>query len=418
MPDIKGEDSLYGKHKAKKQKTSDPSSASNLTFSATLSSLIEQGSGETTSETSHGRARPSKNPKPDIFAKPNKGAQQRIAADSLNNDTGQVHKGSLAIGGVDAGTLAKSKRRMEEKTRLYNEMKKGSHLTGDSSDEEDLSRPEDRLARLRRKEKEGLVDFDRKWAEAEEKREGKDGTGSSDEASDNDNASIISYEDEFGRTRRGTRAEAARADRTKKDESNERYTRERWQPSRPDNLIHGVTVQTEAFNPEANIAAQMAHIAKRRDRSPTPEEQHYNADSEVRNRGVGFFNFSQDEEERKKQMEGLTKARTETEQARSSLALKQSEKQNERDEYRKTREKQILELQTHAMCGLLDKEVLGKGLAPSEWVVQEPPAPEAENVPCREKFNFDPDSSKMYNLPKCECPRHKTAEPPSLPADQ
>lgn len=410
----KTDSSLYGKPRAKKQKTTESLSTSNLSFSTTLSSLIKQGTGESSSDLSHGRARPSKTPKPDIFAKPNKGAQQRIASDLSDDSSTQIHKNSLTIGGVDAATLRKSKLKMEEKARMYNELKRGSHITGESSDEEDPSGPEDYLARLRRKEKEGLVDFDRKWADEEEKREKEH--GSSEEEADDDNASIISYEDEFGRSRRGTRAEAARANRTKMEESNDRHTRERWQPARPDNLIHGVTVQTEAFNPEANIAAKMAHIATRRDRSPTPEEKHYNADSEVRNRGVAFFNFSQDETERKKQMKGLTKARAETEQARRELAHKQEEKQKERDEYRQAREKQLLELQTNAMLDILGRDMVKTEMAPSEWVVYDPPAPKSSDgpAPCRQPLIIDSETTRIYKLPKCECPHHDVAESTKL----
>ena len=344
--------SLYGKPKASSNKRREITSSSNLAFTTQLSSLIAQNSHSA----SRGRPRPSKPGKSDVFAKQNKGAQKRAAADLQDDDHDvfkQTHKSSRDIGTIDDATFGRAKRRMEEKARMYNDMKKGLYLEGDSSDEDaDVSRessgPKDYFARLRRKEKEGLVDFDRKWVDEErKKRDGGDESEQSEE--DDDNASIISYEDEFGRSRRGTRAEAARAARTKEEEANHgRSAQERWKPARPENLIHGVTVQTEAFNPDATVASHMAHLATRRDRSPTPPEKiHYDADGEVRNRGMGFYAFSRDEEERKKQMEELSKAREETQRQREKACAKDAAYQAIIDDRRKQiaelRQKRLLE---------------------------------------------------------------------------
>ncbi|EKV05999.1 hypothetical protein PDIG_81960 [Penicillium digitatum PHI26] len=291
------QDSLYGQPRSKKNKTEQTSSS--LAFTSQLSSLIAQNA---TSAPSRGRQRPSKNPKSDIFSKHNKGTQKRAVADLADDNRAvkQVHRSTQDIGSVDANTLARSRRRMQEKVRLYDDMKKGLHFTGDSDDDDmpvDPSDPDAYLARLRRKEKEVLVDFDLKHSNEEPLKQ---------EESDNDNASIISYEDDLGRSRRGTRAEAAEAARAKDEEAGGRASQERWRPTRPENLIYGEVVQTEAFNPDANIASHMSHLAARRDRSPTPpEKKHYDAEAEIRNRGTGFYNFSTDEEERKQQMEEL-----------------------------------------------------------------------------------------------------------------
>lgn len=313
--------SLYGKPRDKTKKSNDTPSSSNLAFTSQLSSLIAQDS----KTSSRGRSRPSKAPKSDLFTKSNKGAKKRAAADlQPDDDSAQQHQSSYDIGTVDDATLGRSKRRMTEKVRMYNDLKKGLYLTGEESDDDKPgqgSRPEDYTARLRRKEREGLVDFDRKWADEERKK--KDNSDEEDDSDeDDDNASIISYEDEFGRSRRGTRAEASRAAHTKDAEENHgRSTQERWKPSRPDNLIYGVTVQAEAFNPDTNVASQMAELAARRDRSPTPPEtSHYDAEAEVRNRGTGFYAFSRDEGERKKQMDALLKARGETQAQRDQRA--------------------------------------------------------------------------------------------------
>ncbi|KAI9041272.1 CCDC174 family protein [Aspergillus affinis] len=343
-------DSLYGIPRPKTSSTSKSSapSASNLAFTTTLSSLISQDSKDastTSSSTRSGRPRPSKSNKSDIFARHNKGAQKRAAADLRDDENGvfQTHQRTEDIGGADTAALHRSKRRMQEKARVYEELKGGAYLAADSDDEEDgygrggeTGSTDQYFARLRRKEREGLVDFDRKWADAEREK----GSGSEEEsdAEDDDNASVVSYEDELGRTRRGTRAEAARAARAKADEESGQRSnmQERWRPSRPENLIYGETVQAEAFNPSATAASQMSYLATRRDRSPTPPgETHYDADAEVRNRGTGFYAFSKDETVRRQQMEELVSARDETQRAREARQKRKAEREQVKDERRK-----------------------------------------------------------------------------------
>lgn len=50
-----------------------------------------------------------------------------------------------------------------------------------------------------------------------------------------------------------------------------------------------------------------------------PLNIHYDASSEVRAKGAGFYQFSGDEQTRKRQMEELKKAREETEQTRQEV---------------------------------------------------------------------------------------------------
>ncbi|KAE8387759.1 hypothetical protein BDV23DRAFT_160450 [Aspergillus alliaceus] len=325
--------SLYGisRSKATPQSQSDAPSSSTLAFTTALSSLISKDTDSST----RGRPRPSKSNKSDIFTRHNKGAQKRAAADIHNDDSHQTHQRTQDIGGLDTATLHRSKRRMEEKARMYEDLKKGLYLAADSDSEEDTK--DKYLDRLRRREKEGLVDFDRKWADVERgKGSGSDGDEDKEEERDDDNASIVSYEDELGRTRRGTRAEAAHAAQLREGGNERGDPRERWRPSRPDNLIYGATVQSEAFNPDAGMAAQMSYLAKRRDRSPTPpEEMHYDADAEVRNRGTGFYAFSKDDNLRKQQMEELMNARGETQRERDGRRERKAERERVKDERRK-----------------------------------------------------------------------------------
>ncbi|KAL5357712.1 hypothetical protein BJX96DRAFT_172786 [Aspergillus floccosus] len=324
---------LYGTRKRAKSPSSTPSS-STLAFTTTLSSLIAKDS-EAGSSSGGARPRPSKAPKSDLFARPNKGAAKRAAADLATDEhdyARQTHQRTADLGAVDAATLHRSKRRMEEKARMYEDMQRGLYLAAESSDEE-KDTGDAYLSRLRRKEREGLVDFDRKWAdEGAASPSDEEGEGEGDD----DNASIVSYEDELGRTRRGTRAEAARAAREKeqaqRDGDDRGNYQERWRPSRPDNLIYGATVQTEAFH----TSGAMADLAARRDRSPTPPgEMHYDAEAEVRNRGTGFYAFSKDEEERRRQMEELMSARDETQREREARRARRIVRERARDERRK-----------------------------------------------------------------------------------
>lgn len=50
-----------------------------------------------------------------------------------------------------------------------------------------------------------------------------------------------------------------------------------------------------------------------------PQDQHYDASKENRAKGAGFYQFSGDEEARRKQMEELKAARVETEERRKTV---------------------------------------------------------------------------------------------------
>ena len=90
----------------------------------------------------------------------------------------------------------------------------------------------------------------------------------------------------------------------------------------------------------------MARLAAQRDLSPEPEFTHYDADAEVRNRGTGFYAFSRDEEERKKQMEALKKAREETQLRRDKLAARAAQREADLED----RRRQIQELRNRRLA--------------------------------------------------------------------
>lgn len=285
---------LYGARPKGRAKAKEISSSSTLAFSSTLSHLIKNSSAES-SKSAAGRPRPHKE---DIFKTHNKNVKKRALKDLEEADFAQNHRGRTAEEkDEDAAAWKRTKRRMEEKARLYDALKRG--------DVEDV---DDRYG----------VDFDRKWAD----QQAKGSTASSDSSSDDDDDSdeaeeLVEYVDEFGRTRKGTRAEAAREERRKRTLAADEPDRFTARPSMPSNLIYGDAVQTQAFNPDATIAQQMAELAAKRDKELTPPpDVHFDGRAEVRQRGMGFFNFSKDEQERREQMARMESERQETERVR------------------------------------------------------------------------------------------------------
>ncbi|KAF3483807.1 uncharacterized protein GIQ15_03131 [Arthroderma uncinatum] len=353
--------SLYGIRRPKSEASKkDLASSSTLAFTTHLSSLIAKESKAPSSHssdvesvpastTSHGRARKSR--KPDIFSVHNKGAQKRAAADISNDNAAlQIHKRGIDIGEVDDAVLNRSRRKMLEKTKLYDELRKGEYLAEGDSDSDEGGQHEGHFSTIRRADKNSLVNFDRKWAE--DRESGKD----LEERPDEDHT-LVEYEDEFGRTRSGTKAEAAEAlQNRQRQQTASAANREEVEqdmrpslvpsvarPSRPSNVIYGSTIQAAAFNPDENIAAQMSKLSKKRDRSPTPPpETHYNAEAEIRTRGTGFYAFSNDEEIRKKEMEDFMAARGETTVERDRATTKKEA----RDKAKQERRKKIEELRS------------------------------------------------------------------------
>lgn len=290
---------LYGQRSSKKQKR-DAALSSSLDFTAQLTSLMSNtaGAGATTS----GRPRPKKESKEDIF----RGKPKRQVG-KPGDESKLVLK---EVVGMEEETqqLARARRRMEDKARKYAAMKRGDYVAGEN-------------------EAAPLIDFDRKWAETEE---GKKDYSSSSDDEDGDGDEMVDYEDEFGRLRRGTKAEKERMERQARRGllGAEELERMSARPSAPANLIHGDAVQTMAFNPED--ADKMEELARKRDRSATPPEQrHYDADWEIRTKGTGFYKFSKDEAAREREMRELAEERGRTEGERRG---KEGEKERRRRE--------------------------------------------------------------------------------------
>ncbi|KAI1632791.1 hypothetical protein F4809DRAFT_63281 [Biscogniauxia mediterranea] len=329
---------LYGQRPAKKQKKEIPLSSS-LAFTSQLSSLISSNSASApAASASSGRPRPSKS-KDDIFSikakrKPGKGKGK----DDGDDDDRSHDKKKLKLKDVhgteeEKQDFARARRKMEEKARLYAAMKRGDYIA-----KENESAP--------------LVDFDRKWAEKHpDDEEGEGGgpssSGSDNESSDNDNDrehdsnELIEYQDEFGRTRRGTRAEVTRLQRRRArvalaTSELERMSARAPQPE-PSRLIYGDVVQDAAFDPEAPTRARMADLAEGRDREPTPPaDAHFDGGAEIRTKGVGFYQFSRDDAAaRQREMEELAREREETERARKERAAGREARRREIEERRR-----------------------------------------------------------------------------------
>jgi hypothetical protein len=303
---------LYGIRKPKNT-PKELSSSTSLAFSSTLSSLLSSSSNSST-RTTAGRPRPNKT-KDDIFSKHNRDAKKRAARDIQDGDDDQTQDTLTTrdIGMVDASVLHRSKKKLEAKAKIYNRMKRGEH------NEED----------------DGLIDFDRKWAEKQ--AEGDLGT-SSDSEGDEDDGAIVDFEDEYGRTKRGTKAEAERMERRKRNQllGAEELDRMSARPAMPSNLIYGDTVQVMAFNPDEPITTKMNELARKRDRSLTPPDmKHYEADKEIRTKGVGFYSFSKDESLRGEEMQALERERLETERVRAEKEEKIAKRKREIEERRK-----------------------------------------------------------------------------------
>jgi hypothetical protein len=304
-------ESLYGTKNPSKTKLKPPSHNSTLSFTSNLSALISS-SKPTTLTPIHARPKPSST-KPSIFTTHNKNVKKRSLADMAD----QQHKTKADLDSVSASELHRSKRKMAEKVRLYNAMKRGEHIGRPSESD--------------------LVDFDRKWADRQASPHSQPGSEDESEYSSessaphqNDTTSeekTASYIDEFGRLIKTTPREAKRAQRRLarttaiSNAASSSLADSAAHPEAPSNIIYGDTIQHQAFNPDRVIQEQMVELAKKRDKESTPPpKSHYDANAEIRNRGTGFYAFSQDQELRQEEMEGLERERLRTEAARKEKA--------------------------------------------------------------------------------------------------
>ena len=298
--------SLYGiPRPTKKSSGKEISSSGSLAFTSQLSSLISTGNVQS-SRSSSGRSRSKKE---DIFSTHNKGSKKRALKD-LEPDASSFEQKHTTNGeALDAAIWHRNKRKMEDKARLYAAMKRG-----DLEDEEGKH----------------MVDFDKKWAESGTAN--KDGEESEDDDSETEEEQVA-WVDEFGRARTGTRTQMVRDQRTRQLQD---QIEERARPAAPTNIIYGDTVQADAFNPDSDATDRMATLAAKRDRSLTPPpDMHFDSSKEVRHKGVGYMQFSQDADERRKQMQNLEADRAETERRRADREMRTTDRKEQVEKRRR-----------------------------------------------------------------------------------
>ncbi|KAK1759503.1 hypothetical protein QBC47DRAFT_315965 [Echria macrotheca] len=347
---------LYGRPPPKKQRRELAISGS-LDFTSQLSSLLaaQTSTTPTTSSTSSAigpavvpaRPRASKLKSGDLSSVKVKRKHQD------NTETQSANKLTLKdpVGTEDEKAEREhARRRMESKARLYAAMQRGDYIGREI----------------------GLVDFDRKWAESKDKKNGGaadssssdlDSSSSDNEAGDaqdpNIDTELVEYEDEFGRLRRGTRAEKLRYERriARGHASTAELDRMSARPRAPENIILGDAVQAEAFVVRDEQA--MEELARKRDRSATPPPaEHYRADREIRTKGVGFYAFSRDEEVRTKEMQALEAERARTEALRKEREDKAAARRKEIEARRRELEERRAKKMADSFLDGLGKDLL------------------------------------------------------------
>jgi len=193
---------------------------------------------------------------------------------------------------LDRRTVESTRAALERKTKIYEKLKKGQSGGLNEAQFDSL-----------------LVDFDSKPDDPYE--------SDSDDVDESltvpipgpgeDDDPIIEYEDEFGRVRSAKRSEVPR------------HLLPRQEGGEDDD--DGVVIRNPVnffpvYEPSSDrVAAIQAAAAEENN----PLNIHYDASREVRAKGAGFYQFSADEETRKKQMEELRQARNETEMTRQEL---------------------------------------------------------------------------------------------------
>lgn len=337
---------LYGQPPPKKQKKEIALSGS-VAFSSQLSSLLAEPSARTHSHSGDpsttraaGRTRPSKL-KTDDLSKTK--IKRRDPPKPEAKDTAKLSLKSPLGTEETKAEREFARRKMESKARLYAAMQRGDYIGREI----------------------GLVDFDRKWAEAQSQNP--DATAaSSDSDSDADGAeadnidtTLHEYTDEFGRVRHLTRSQILRLQRS--TTSAAELERMSARPKAPDALIYGDAVQADAFAARDGLDTMEA-LARKRDRSATPPEAtHYQADWEIRTKGVGFYKFSREEGRREAEMKALDEERKRTEGLRREREEKVEKRKREIEERRREIQDRKSKKMADSFLDGLEKDLVGGG---------------------------------------------------------
>lgn len=204
--------------------------------------------------------------KPTVWARQNKGVSERAGKDKVELEA------------VAGPTLEASRAALQRKAKLYDEMRKRRRYNDDDNDENNL------------------IDFDRQPLSSDEQDE------SDDDSRSDTSDPWVDYVDEYGRTRTVRQSQVPKPRSPSPD-----YT-------------------PQAAYPVFTQGDEMS--SSRRREEADDEVKRYDANQEIRAKGVGFYAFSKDEDERKAQMEELKQLREQTEKARThtvSVAAKRKQ---------------------------------------------------------------------------------------------
>ncbi|KAK3995842.1 hypothetical protein QBC44DRAFT_319542 [Cladorrhinum sp. PSN332] len=332
MPPRPQDPNLYGQPPAKKQKKEMALSGS-LAFTSQLSSLM----ATTPSSSSSGRPRPSKSKTGELL-KSVKVNRKEQPSSSSEPSTHKLNLKSPTTTEEEKATLALSRAKMESKARLYAAMKRGDYIGKEY----------------------GLVDFDRKWAESHASEDASSSSGSDSESEPDSKSAkeeaLIEHTDSFGRTRMLTASQIASLNRSALSSASLQEMSAR--PSRPDEVIYGDAIQTTAFA----ASEEMHTLASKRDRSATPPpDVHYDANHEIRTKGVAFYKFSHDAEGREKEMGALKDERERTEEVRRKREEEKEKRKREIEKRRKEIESRRKEMGEKRAEKIADEFLEGLG---------------------------------------------------------
>ncbi|KAI0368746.1 hypothetical protein BV20DRAFT_968832 [Pilatotrama ljubarskyi] len=215
------------------------------------------------------------------WAKANAGVQARAARD-------------IELEAVSQPTLESARAILERKAKIYDKLSKGKSGGLDEKQYDAL-----------------LVDFEQKGIEPYFESDSDDVDESltvplpPQEAEDDP---VMEYEDEFGRVRTARRSEIPRHLLPQPEKEKE----EDFDPY----VIYNPVNHFPVYEPSAE---RVEKIRAEFSEENNPLNIHYDASREVRAKGAGFYQFSADEETRRKQMEELRRVREETERKRAEV---------------------------------------------------------------------------------------------------
>lgn len=273
-----------------KQPTASGSSSSILALKAMVAQQKASGKRELPAQRSTSQNTSKTGSSGNLFTRPNKGVAQRMAKDEAE------------WAKLNARTAESVEEKLKRKAEIYDKLQKGK--TGGLTNAQ--------LDNL-------LVDFDGKDAEdsSEESSDEEEETGELHDPSD----PMVEITDEYGRTRQVRRSEVPRG-----------YFDHPNQPTIDDyddpNVLRGRNISNfPVYEPSAERVAKIMEEAVE-----DPLSKHYDATNENRAKGAAFYQFSADEETRRRQMAELLNMRDETERERETAGVEegpQEEKESE-----------------------------------------------------------------------------------------